>query len=214
MKKLIDLIKQLGLNEYESKAYVALLNSGTSTAGVVSEKAGIPRARVYDVLVSLQNKGFISHKPVKPVKYSAFPLKKVLVFVKSRKEHDMKTHFSELDSIVSSLQSQLQEHPENAFNESAVLIAGKKNINSIIFDSSSKPVFVGSKESIDSFKEHASRKKFSFSSVESSESKFVLLDKDSVLLYLNHSFDEKEEKALLINSSLVAGHFNSFLKKK
>ena len=69
-KSLIEL-KEFGLNSYESRIWVALLSRGTSTAGELSDIANVPRSRSYDVLESLQKKGFVVVKHGKPIRYVA-----------------------------------------------------------------------------------------------------------------------------------------------
>ncbi|MEW6295041.1 MAG: helix-turn-helix domain-containing protein [Candidatus Diapherotrites archaeon] len=71
MSELISLLKRTGLNEYESKTYSALLGLNTATASEISSEAGIPRARVYDVLVGLKNKGFVVFSIGRPLKFKA-----------------------------------------------------------------------------------------------------------------------------------------------
>ena len=46
------------LNLYEVKIWTALLSRGVSTAGELSDIANVPRSRSYDVLESLEKKGF------------------------------------------------------------------------------------------------------------------------------------------------------------
>ncbi len=58
MEKIIATLRKLGLNRYESKAYIALVSLGVTTAGKLAEKSGIPRAKVYEVLRSLERQGF------------------------------------------------------------------------------------------------------------------------------------------------------------
>ena len=60
-----------GLNLYEVKIWTALLSRGTSTAGELSEISDVPRSRAYDVLESLEKKGFIMMKLGKPINYFA-----------------------------------------------------------------------------------------------------------------------------------------------
>jgi len=55
----VEKLRQIGLTEYEAKAYTALLNAHLNTATQVSEKSGVPRTRIYQVLESLQTKGWI-----------------------------------------------------------------------------------------------------------------------------------------------------------
>jgi len=59
MESIVEKLKRVGLTEYEAKAYVALLNTHLSTATQVSEKAGVPRTKIYSVLESLKEKGWV-----------------------------------------------------------------------------------------------------------------------------------------------------------
>lgn len=52
-------LQSFGLNKYEAKAYVALLNIGTSNAYNISKTSGIPRARIYDTLETLTSRGVV-----------------------------------------------------------------------------------------------------------------------------------------------------------
>ena len=67
----ISKLKDFGLNSYEAKLWTALLSRGVSTAGELSDIANVPRSRTYDVLESLEKKGFIIMKIGKPIKYLA-----------------------------------------------------------------------------------------------------------------------------------------------
>ena len=77
-KQFLNKLKDFGLNTYESKLWTALLSRGISTAGELSDIANVPRSRTYDVLESLEKKGFIVMKIGKPIKYSAVPPKEVI----------------------------------------------------------------------------------------------------------------------------------------
>ena len=70
------------LNLYEVKIWTALLSRGVSTAGELSDIADVPRSRNYDVLESLEKKGFVINKLGKPIKYMAIPPKEVVERVK------------------------------------------------------------------------------------------------------------------------------------
>ena len=83
-KKLLSKLKDFGLNSYESKVWVALLSRGVSTAGELSDIANVPRSRSYDVLESLEKKGFVVMKLGKPIKYIAVPPTEVLERVKKK----------------------------------------------------------------------------------------------------------------------------------
>ena len=79
---LSKLRRYFSLNLYEVKIWTALLSRGVSTAGELSDIANVPRSRSYDVLESLEKKGFVVMKLGKPIKYLAVPPKEVLERVK------------------------------------------------------------------------------------------------------------------------------------
>lgn len=74
-KRLVDRARHfMGTNLYETRLWLALLNHGISTAGELSEAAGVPRSRSYDVLESLSQKGLVIIKAEgRPLKYAAVP---------------------------------------------------------------------------------------------------------------------------------------------
>jgi len=64
-------LEELGLSPYEAKAYLGLVRGGEITAIQVSEISGVPKTRVYDVLMTLERKGFCQSHPGKVTKYLA-----------------------------------------------------------------------------------------------------------------------------------------------
>ena len=80
----VSQLRDLGLNSYESKLWTALLSRGAATAGELSDIANVPRSRAYDVLESLEKKGFLVMKIGKPIKYLAVDPEHVLERVRKR----------------------------------------------------------------------------------------------------------------------------------
>lgn len=74
--------KIFDLNLYEVKVWTALLSRGTSTAGELSSISDVPRSRTYDILESLEKKGFILMKLGKPIKFVALKPEEVVERVK------------------------------------------------------------------------------------------------------------------------------------
>lgn len=74
--------KIFDLNLYEVKVWTALLSRGTSTAGELSNISDVPRSRTYDILESLEKKGFILMKLGKPIKFVALKPEEVVERVK------------------------------------------------------------------------------------------------------------------------------------
>ncbi len=87
-KDFLNRLKDFGLNSYESKLWVALLSRGVSTAGELSDISNVPRSRAYDVLESLEKKGFIIVKVGKPIKYLAVHPSEVVERVKKKVVED------------------------------------------------------------------------------------------------------------------------------
>lgn len=95
----IKKIKDFGLNTYEAKIWTALLSRGVSTAGELSDIANVPRSRSYDVLESLEKKGFIVMKIGKPIKYIAIPPEEVVSRVKKKVRENADMQERMLDEI-------------------------------------------------------------------------------------------------------------------
>lgn len=74
--------KIFDLNLYEAKVWTALLSRGVSTAGELSNISDVPRSRTYDILESLEKKGFIVMKLGKPIKFVALKPEEVIERVK------------------------------------------------------------------------------------------------------------------------------------
>ena len=81
---LSKLRRYFSLNLYEVKIWTALLSRGVSTAGELSDIGNVPRSRAYDVLESLEKKGFVVMKLGKPIKYITVDPKEVLERVKKQ----------------------------------------------------------------------------------------------------------------------------------
>jgi HTH-type transcriptional regulator, sugar sensing transcriptional regulator len=83
-QELIRRIKEhFNLNIYETKVWIALLSKGIASAGEIATISGVPRSRTYDVLESLEKRGFAIVKIGKPVKYIAVKPLEVLEKMKS-----------------------------------------------------------------------------------------------------------------------------------
>ena len=91
--------QSFSLNLYEVKLWAAILSRGISTAGELSDIADVPRSRTYDVLESLERKGFVVVKPEKPIKYMALPPTEVLDRVQKKIEGELKVHSGKVEKI-------------------------------------------------------------------------------------------------------------------
>ncbi|MEM0443849.1 MAG: TrmB family transcriptional regulator [Candidatus Caldarchaeum sp.] len=98
---------ELGLTEYEVRAYLALVEHGPMTASELSETKLIPYSKIYEVLGSLVEKGFVETQQGRPAKY--FP----------------KSPAAAVESLVQSLERDLHQKSEIAIRELMLIFEEK-----------------------------------------------------------------------------------------
>lgn len=91
--------KIFDLNLYEVKVWTSLLSRGVSTAGELSNISDVPRSRTYDILESLEKKGFIVMKLGKPIKFIALKPEEVIERVKKNLVVDAQDKAKRLDKL-------------------------------------------------------------------------------------------------------------------
>jgi len=96
----LDKIKtDFRLNVYEVKIWTSLLSRGIATAGELADISGVPRSRCYDVLESLEKKGFIIMKVGKPIKYIAVNPEEIVGRVKKTITNDADLQLNLMDKL-------------------------------------------------------------------------------------------------------------------
>jgi len=79
-------MREMGLNAYEIDAYLTLLEIGQMTAMEISQEAKVPYSKMYEVLNSLKEKGWIKSSEGRPFKYYPVPPLEATRFTKLRLE--------------------------------------------------------------------------------------------------------------------------------
>jgi sugar-specific transcriptional regulator TrmB len=79
-------LREMGLNAYEIDAYLVLLEGGQMTAMEISQEAKVPYSKMYEVLNSLKEKGWIKSSESRPFKYYPVPPLEATRFTKLRLE--------------------------------------------------------------------------------------------------------------------------------
>jgi sugar-specific transcriptional regulator TrmB len=98
--ELVKKIKEyFNLNIYETKVWLALLSKGVASAREVAEISGVPRSRTYDVLESLEKRGFAIIKVGKPVKYISVKPTEIIEKMKSNIQQDANERVKSLVSL-------------------------------------------------------------------------------------------------------------------
>ena len=129
-----DILRRIGLTEYETKTYLALLDLNKATSGEILKKADINTGKIYDILNSLKNKGFISEIKEAGVKkfFPADP-KQIFDFLEAKKQ-DILEQETTLEDIMPKLLEKInttQETPkiEVFYGLKGLKIAHQKEID-------------------------------------------------------------------------------------
>ncbi len=94
-----DLLQQLDLTEYEATALAFLLETGRTTAPDVVDATGIPQARVYGVLDSLGEEGFIKIIPGRPKEYQPKSPEEILDRATENRRQAYEDYRSEVEEL-------------------------------------------------------------------------------------------------------------------
>jgi sugar-specific transcriptional regulator TrmB len=96
---LLDLKKHFRLNIYEVKIWTSMLSRGIASAGELADISGVPRSRCYDVLESLEKKGFVIMRIGKPIKYLAVEPDVILERVKRNIQEEAEQLAMQIESV-------------------------------------------------------------------------------------------------------------------
>lgn len=87
-------LEKIGLTSYEIRTYSALLKAGELTASDLSQKSGVPYSKIYEVLGSLEEKGWIGSDDSRPTRYFSKSPATALEATKQRAASDFKENES------------------------------------------------------------------------------------------------------------------------
>ncbi|MDW5563673.1 MAG: helix-turn-helix domain-containing protein [Methanomassiliicoccus sp.] len=90
---------RLGMGEYEARTYIGLVGLGEGTARQIHEASGVPRPRIYDILESLEQKGFVEVWQGKPKHYRAVSPDRLMRILRMGLEESMDVASEELNDL-------------------------------------------------------------------------------------------------------------------
>ncbi len=132
-KEIISMLRNLGFNQYEAKAYAFLAGHGPASASMVSSAAGIPRPRSYDVLEKLEKKGFVTKQPGRPVKFLAVDLDEAFSTYEQKKREEFEKELKEMKRIKDKVKEKIKKVNGDDDNEEMVwVLQNKKHLYSKI----------------------------------------------------------------------------------
>jgi len=89
-RHLKESLKDLGFTEYETSIYLSLVTEGSLNAKELSKKSKVPYSRIYQILQSLIDKGFVQRdEEDRPTLYRATPPMEAIQYAKDRYFEDV-----------------------------------------------------------------------------------------------------------------------------
>jgi sugar-specific transcriptional regulator TrmB len=116
-------LRDLGLSEYEARAYRSLLETGPTTAKELSRASDVPMGRIYDVLNSIEQYNLVrSQSASRPKKYVAVEPATALERLLEDKRRELDEKAQQYEGIVDELEGELEtsEPVEETFWTAAV----------------------------------------------------------------------------------------------
>jgi len=101
----VTALRRLGLTEYESRLYLALLRMGPIKASQLSFFGQVPRTKTYGAIKELERKGLVTITPGKPELYSPRSPMEVLMPIVTRLDRDVKDSEQVVQSLAMSYES-------------------------------------------------------------------------------------------------------------
>ena len=122
-------MEDLGLTGYEIRVYTSILEAGAMTAADISKKSGVPYSKIYEVLNTLEEKGWLESDSSRPQKFFPQSPSTALEAMRMRSENSFResqsTIVSELMPIYT--KSGIKEKPEIWVVRGIYNIAAKVN---------------------------------------------------------------------------------------
>ncbi len=123
--KEVDVIKEIGLTDSETKVYLALLELGDSTRSDIVNRSMIAGSKVYEILERLKEKGLVSIYTQNKVKhFKPTNPKQLITYLEDQKEH-----ISQVEKQVSIILPKLLAEFQSSKEEQEVeLLSGLKGL--------------------------------------------------------------------------------------
>ncbi len=203
-QELINKIKDyFDLNSYETKVWLALIGRGIASAGEVADISKVPRSRTYDVLETLEKKGFAIVKLGKPVKYIGVKPRIILEKLKNNVRKNAEEKIENLLKIKDTDEfAKLEElykgggSPVKRENISAAL-KGRSNISNYlreILQNAKKEVIICTNAEEIKSKTKIFQQTFEVLKKENIQVKFALSGNDDLIKQIENKFGMKIKK--------------------
>jgi len=123
-------LEKIGLTSYEIRAYTTLIKDGESNASEISQNSGVPYSKIYEILGTLEEKGWLGSDDSRPTKYFAKAPSNALETTKQNTDEA----FSQNKNIILSELIPLYEKSGTSEKPDIWFISGAMNIVSKIME--------------------------------------------------------------------------------
>jgi HTH-type transcriptional regulator, sugar sensing transcriptional regulator len=108
------ILQDLGLTDYEMKAYISLLQHSGVQASEVSKESDVPVSKIYEVLGNLERKGWVESQHTRPSKYFPKSPSTALQALRLKMQAEFKSNEDELLEELMPLyeKKETQERPD------------------------------------------------------------------------------------------------------
>jgi HTH-type transcriptional regulator, sugar sensing transcriptional regulator len=123
-----EILRKLGLDSNEIRAYVALLAIGQTTTGALVKRSSIPSSKIYHVLDGLIGKGLVSYIVKGKVKWFRANRPTILRHLLDLREQETEKIKRELETLLPSLE---QEFLNEKQEQSVEILEGLRGIKTV-----------------------------------------------------------------------------------
>lgn len=110
----VEHLQELGLTEYQSRAYLAAVTFGRGTPSDLSEESGVPQARIYDVIDGLQDLGLVEiHSQKQGKEVTAPSPQTVLRQFERRRTEELSNRVSTAIADLEGIYHRFEENPDS-----------------------------------------------------------------------------------------------------
>lgn len=117
----LDILRDLGLTEYEAKCFLGLTQVPSATASELSKLVDVPRSRVYDIGERLSERGLVEIKQGDPTRFRAISIESAI----NKLQRKYQSQLSDLEGLLYEL-----EPPSSGAADAAGIwtVRGRENV--------------------------------------------------------------------------------------
>ncbi|OGI14444.1 hypothetical protein A3K63_04860 [Candidatus Micrarchaeota archaeon RBG_16_49_10] len=127
----VDWLKKLGLQEYQAKAYVAVVSNPDSFGPDIAEASGVPEPKIFGILKALEREGLVISSLGRPKRYRAIDVRTVGESLIDRHMERVKFMRDETDKMIGFLDG-LSADKDDGKRETVWMVVGERAVENEI----------------------------------------------------------------------------------